>query len=127
MTAQAILLLSFLLIGHFLGDFTPLSTPRMLEAKASGGPILPIAAHAAVHAVLAGIVVAAIARPAPGLTAIAVGLEFATHLALDGARSWMCVRRPALRDPGTNAFWTALGMDQLSHVLVLVAIAALVL
>lgn len=126
MTAQAIALLAFLLLGHFLGDFTPLSTPRMLEAKANGGPIAPIAAHAAVHAVLTGIAVLAIARPAPGLVATAVGIQFLTHLALDGGRAWIGVRRPALNDPATNAFWTALGLDQLSHALVLVGITALV-
>lgn len=127
MTTQAVVLFCFLLIGHFLGDFTPLSTPRMLEAKANGGPIWPIAQHAGVHAILTGIAVLAIAQTGAALAGLAFGVQFTTHLALDGARSWSGTRRPALNDPTTNAFWTALGLDQLSHTLVLVVITLLVL
>ena len=127
MTAQAIVLLGFLLIGHFLGDFTPLSTRRMLEAKARGGPMLPIAQHAGVHAVLTGLAVLAVARPGPELLGLAFGIQFATHLVLDGLRARLGARSSSLSDPGANVFWTALGIDQLAHALVLVGIAALVL
>ena len=63
MTAEAAWLLAFLLIGHFLGDFTPLSTPSMLRAKAVGTPLGPIGAHAAVHAGLVAVAVALVAGP----------------------------------------------------------------
>ncbi|MFC1530646.1 DUF3307 domain-containing protein [Gemmatimonadota bacterium] len=127
MTIQAAVLLTFLLVGHFLGDFTALSTPRMQEAKRKGTPIGPIALHALVHALLVGVAVAAIARPDPMLLLGAVTVEFWTHLGLDWFRGRMTARRPALADPGQPVFWTVLGLDQLAHGLVLVGIASLAL
>lgn len=127
MTEQTAVLLIFLFVGHFLGDFTPLATARMLEAKLTGSPIGPIALHALVHAVLVGLAVAAIARPVPMLILAAVTVEFWTHLGLDWVKGKMSVRRPALGDPGQPIFWTILGIDQLAHALVLVGIAFLAL
>jgi len=127
MTDQAAVLLVVLFVGHFLGDFTPLATARMLEAKLTGSPIGPIALHALVHAVLVGLAVTAIARPVPMLILAAVTVEFWTHLGLDWIKGKMSVRRPALGDPGQPIFWTALGIDQLAHALVLVGIAFLAL
>ena len=60
MTAQTMVLLAFLFVGHFLGDFTPLASARMQEAKLSGTPLGPIALHALVHAVLVGIALLAL-------------------------------------------------------------------
>lgn len=127
MTPTAALLLGFLLVGHFLGDFTPLSTERMREAKQTGRPVGPIALHALVHAVLAGIAVAAVARPLPMLLLGAVAIEFWTHLGIDWLRGRLTVRYPAIGDTNERAFWTTLGLDQLAHGLVLVGIAWLVL
>ena len=127
MTTQAAVLLTLLLVGHFLGDFTALSTPRMQEAKRKGTPIGPIALHALIHAVLVGVAVVAIARPVPMLILAAVSVEFWTHLGLDWVKGKMSVRRPGLGDPGQSIFWTALGIDQLAHALVLVGIAFLAL
>jgi hypothetical protein len=126
MSGEALALLSCLLIGHFLGDFTPLATARMQEAKASGGPQLPIIAHAGVHAAFTGIAVLLVARPTLDLLAIAVAIQFASHWALDAFRARVGLQAPALSDPSNNAFWTALGLDQLVHALVLLGIASLV-
>jgi len=127
MTDQAATLLIFLFVGHFLGDFTPLATARMQEAKLSGTPIGPIALHALIHAALVGVAVVAIVRPVPMLILAAVTVEFWTHLGLDWFRGKMSVRRPALGDPNQRVFWTALGLDQLAHTMVLVGIAFLAL
>ena len=126
MTAQAAVLLVFLFVGHFLGDFTPLASARMQEAKLSGTPIGPIALHALVHALLVGIATVAIARPLPMIALGAVAIEFWTHLGLDWFRGKLSARRPALGDPGQPVFWTVLGLDQLAHALVLVGIAFLI-
>lgn len=127
MTDQAATLLIFLFVGHFLGDFTPLATAQMQEAKLSGTPIGPIALHALIHAALVGVAVVAIVRPVPMLILAAVTVEFWTHLGLDWFRGKMSVRRPALGDPNQRVFWTALGLDQLAHAMVLVGIAFLAL
>jgi hypothetical protein len=127
MTPEATVLLSMLFVGHFFGDFTFLSTPRMQEAKRTGRPIGPIALHALVHAVLVAIAVGAIVRPQPMLLLGAVAIEFWTHLAVDWFRGRLTARHPAIGNPEESAFWTVLGLDQLAHALVLLGIAYLVL
>ncbi len=74
-----------------------------------------------------GVAVVAIVRPVPMLILAAVAIEFWTHLGVDWFRGKMSVRRPALGDPNQRVFWTALGLDQLAHALVLVGIAFLAL
>jgi hypothetical protein len=124
MTGQATWLLAGLLFGHFLGDFTPLSTARMQAAKAAGGPLGPILAHAAVHGLLAGAVVATLARPALATVAGLAAFELVTHFLLDAGRARLSARVATLADPSRRPFWTLLGLDQLAHGLVLVTIAA---
>lgn len=126
MTEAAILLMALLFIGHFLGDFTPLATRRMQEAKIGKGPVGWIAAHAGVHGVL---VLAAVAwlRPDWRLALSAAGIEFATHLGIDYSKMWLGVRFPALADPAGGSFWVLFGADQLAHALVLLGIAVLAL
>jgi hypothetical protein len=126
-SAAAAVLMAALLVGHELGDFTPLATARMLRAKSEGGPIGPIAAHAAVHGVFVGLAVLIVAHPSPSILALAIGVEFVTHFAIDIARARIGLRVPVLKDAGAGPFWWALGFDQLLHGLVLVGIAFLVL
>ena len=127
MTAQALWLMAALLFAHYLGDFTPLATARMQEAKANGGPLRPIVAHALVHAVLVTAVVAVLVSTAGTLLAAVAALEFGTHFALDAFRARLGRRVPAFNDPGRNSFWYMLGADQLVHGLVLVGVVALAL
>lgn len=126
MSTQAALLLAVLFVGHFLGDFTPLATARMQEAKANGGPMRLIAAHAAVHAALTGVAVALVAAPEAPILVLAMGLQFLTHWGLDAFRARLGVRVSALADSSKSVFWTALGADQLAHSLVLLAITVIV-
>lgn len=127
MTSQAIWLMAALLVAHCLGDFTPLATPRMHEAKANGGPLLLIAGHAAVHMVLVAAAIVLIVGPAWSVVTMAAAVELVTHFALDATRARLGLRFRALRTPSEDAFWWAFGVDQLSHGLVLVGLAGLVL
>lgn len=126
MTAAAAVLLAALLTAHCLGDFTPLATARIRQAKAEGGPLRYIALHAGIHAGLVGVAVLALAGPTPSALALAFGIELTTHFAIDTSRARLGVRLPVLADMQANPFWWALGVDQLLHGLVLVAIALLV-
>jgi len=126
MSEQAAGLMAALLVAHFLGDFTPLATARMLEAKAVGRPIGPIAVHALIHAILVAIAVALAARPGWQMVGAAAAIEFWTHLVIDWTRGRMGAAMPALSESGDQQFWTVLGLDQLAHGLVLVWIALLV-
>jgi len=119
-------LLAFLLLAHYLGDFTPLSTSRMLEAKAAGGPVSPIASHAGVQTLLVALIVAVASGFDLRLVAAVVAIEFVTHFVIDLTRARLGVRFPQLRDPTNREFWWALGLDQLAHALVLVLITFLV-
>ena len=126
MTGQAAVLLAALMLTHFLGDFTPLASARMQDAKAAGTPIGPIAAHALIHAALLGLTVALIARPSVQTVVAAMAIQFWTHLGLDWGKGRLGGAHPDLADPGQQAFWTALGFDQFLHGLVLVWIVWLV-
>lgn len=127
MSAAAVWLLSALLVAHCLGDFTPLATDRMQLAKANGGPLHLIAGHAAVHGLLVALAVVAFASPAWSVLAIAAAAEFVTHLLIDGVRARLSARFAVLRDPSERLYWTALGIDQLAHTLVLVGIARFII
>ncbi len=127
MSAPAAGFLVLLFFCHFLGDFTPLATPRMQAAKAAGTPVGPIAAHALAHALLVGVVVLLASGSAPGLVGMAAGIEFATHLVIDWTRGRLSAQYPGLSDPRGQAYWSILGLDQLAHGLVLIWIAFLVL
>jgi hypothetical protein len=127
MTGQAGWLMACLLVGHFLGDFTPLATARMQKAKAAAKPMWPIAAHAAVHAVLAGLAIGLVAVPGLQLLGMAVAIQFVSHFVIDAVRARISRDSKVLRDVSRGAFWRFLGFDQLLHGLVLVGLAVLVL
>ncbi len=127
MTGDALWLLGALFLGHYLGDFTPLLTARMLEAKAQGSPLKPIAGHAGVHGVLVGVAVAVLAAPGWSLLLAVCGIEFGTHFVIDATRGRLARVFPVLRDPEQGVYWYVFGLDQLAHMLVLLGLAALVL
>ncbi len=127
MTAEGAALMLALLAGHFLGDFTPLLTERMREAKANGGPFGPIALHGAVHGLLTLAAAGAILRPPAVPLLLAAGAVLVTHFTIDAARARLGLRFEDLRDPTSQLFWTALGLDQLAHAAVLVGVAAFLL
>ncbi len=126
MSAQAVWVLAGLFLAHFLGDFTALATPAMQAAKAKGRPVGPIAAHAAVHALLVTLVVWGVVAPALPVLSVAAALELSSHFCIDWLRGFFSRRRPALADPTGGPFWVAFGLDQLAHALVLIGVAALV-
>lgn len=127
MTATGAWLLVALLVAHDLGDFTPLATERMREAKARGRPAWLIGMHAAIHGVLVGVALMIVIRPSVTVLALAVGFELVTHFVIDLSKARLGVRIPPLGDMHTNPFWWVMGVDQLLHGLVLVGIAFMVL
>jgi hypothetical protein len=126
MTNQAALLLAGFFFAHYLGDFTPLSTPRMLAAKTNAKPMWLIAAHALVHTLLVALVILIVVFPSWSVLALAAAIECVTHFVLDASRARLGRRVPALNDPSRNIFWYSLGLDQFAHALVLLGLALLV-
>lgn len=127
MTGTAAWLLVALLVAHDLGDFTPLATERIREAKATGHPVGWIWMHAAIHAVLVSVAVMLVIGPSITVLALVAGLELATHFLIDLSKAHLGLRVPRLGDMRTNPFWWVLGVDQFLHGMVLVGIAFLVL
>lgn len=125
MSGEAASLLLGLLLAHYLGDFTPLASERVQRAKATGGPLLPIVGHAAVHGLLTGVAAGLIVRPGWTWLAGAAGIVFLSHLLIDVGRSQLTARISALRSPDRQLFWVAMGADQLAHVAILVGLTAL--
>ena len=127
MTTQAAVLLAGFLFAHYLGDFTPLSTPDMLAAKAKARPMWLIAAHALVHTVLVALIILIVVFPSWSILFLAAVIEFVTHFAIDAGRAKFSQRLPELNNPGRNSFWYTRGLDQFAHAAVLIFLAALVL
>ena len=76
---------------------------------------------------LVGLAVAVIAAPGWLLVTAAGATELITHFALDTGRARLSARFPALARPDRDGYWRLLGVDQLAHALVLLAIAAMVI
>lgn len=127
MSAEVAWLLAGLFTAHYLGDFTPLLTERMLAAKREGRPVGPMALHGIVHGALAAIAVGVTASPRLGTLGLAAAIVLASHFAMDLGRARLSARFPALRDSTRRAFWVSLGFDQLVHGLVLIWVATVVL
>lgn len=126
MNPDTTLLIALLLVAHYLGDYTPLSTPRMLDAKVGKGPLWLIGAHAAVHAALVTTAVL-IVRPSAEAALTAAAVQLVTHFLIDFVKMRVTVSYASLQDPSQGAFWSVFGADQLAHMFVLLGIAVLVL
>jgi hypothetical protein len=127
MTSEAAILLCGLFLAHYCGDFTPLATRRMLDAKAAATPLWPIAAHAGVHTALMASVIVLVSSPDRVVLLLACAVQFVTHFALDAGRARLGRWYPALNNPSRPRFWHVLGLDQLAHAIVLILVATMVL
>lgn len=123
---QVSLLIS-LLISHYIGDYTHLSTKEMLDAKRIGRPYKPIADHALVHTVIMCLVCAIFisktnrANPATTLY-IVCAIEFFSHFFIDVLKGKCNVWFPAVSQPQNKSHWYIFGFDQLLHQIAIVAI-----
>lgn len=126
MSGNEVLIVSALLVAHYVGDFSPLATAGMQRAKANGGPLLVIAGHASVHGVLVALAAAVVAGPGGGMVLAAALIVFVSHFALDVAKAKLGRRFPVLNAPQRREFWYVLGLDQLGHALVLVGLTPLI-
>lgn len=121
---QLILLLS-LFFCHFLADFTHLSTNWMLNAKRFGSPLLPILAHAFVHAALMATTLEIYCHCTIygyetklfELTRVdkLFFLQLVTHFLIDFWKGRMNFWFPTLTDPSNKWHWVLFGFDQFLH------------
>lgn len=110
-----------LLVCHYLGDFTHLSRPYMLQAKRFGHPKQPIFDHAATHGFLVGLAVGLFTGSWLAW-AVALAIETVTHFWIDVLKGKMNVWFPSVANPQNYSHWYLFGADQFLHVLVLIFI-----
>ena len=122
---QLCLVLSTLLLCHYLGDFC-LTTKSMIRAKSNGKEYFPILLHAGVHAMLMVLALALFGISFQGC-AEAFLIELVSHFIIDTAKSKLSIMYEVLRDNTHKPYWMVYGFDQLLHILVVVAIIALCL
>ncbi|MCU0431746.1 MAG: DUF3307 domain-containing protein [Cytophagaceae bacterium] len=105
---------------HFLGDFV-LSSKRMLEAKKYGRPVLPIAGHAGIHALLMYVWMYnfVLFETLLYLTMI----QFVSHLIIDVAKGRLQQALPSCREATQKGYWILFGADQLLHASVILYMA----
>lgn len=116
MTPQ--LLLIGLFFCHFLADFTWLSTTWMLTAKSLGKPLLPIFAHAAVHATLMGLLLV-FGNLNLALWCNLVVFQLLSHFLIDLWKGRMNGWFPQLKSPANKWHWIIFGFDQFLHATVI--------
>lgn len=106
-----------LLLCHWLGDYTHLSTKDMLAAKRLGKPLVPIWIHACVHGLLSFYVLllaGSVASAAYGCMII-----WFSHFLIDVLKGRMNGWFPTLQNPANVYHWWVFGIDQTLHVLVI--------
>ncbi len=108
-------------ICHWIADYTPLSTPWMLKAKRFGIPLLPILAHAGVHAICMLIVMLHLLPVEKGWLVLQLsGFQLLTHFIIDVLKGKTTYYFPILQDNTKSPYWTLMGFDQLLHQVVII-------
>ena len=108
-----VLVFTLLSFCHWLGDYTHLSTGKMLAAKRLGYPYLPILYHALVHTVLVLVVLMFVTSP---LNAIGLALfVLSTHFGIDVLKGEINKWFPLLQNPANKYHWYVFGIDQFLH------------
>lgn len=104
-------------VVHWLADFTPLSTKKMLAAKAKGYPLSPILCHALVHAILFFIVALLLSNDLLISSHIFM-LQLSSHFVIDTVKG--LISRGKCKDMTNVLFWTVLGFDQMLHQFIII-------
>ena len=107
------MLFVFLIICHYLADFTHLQSDWMVNGKKNLS-LLPIFAHAGIHAALMLIPLLMWTTVIGALTLAA--LQFGAHFGIDFAKGF--VNKKFTKLNGTKWEWYIFGADQLAHTLI---------
>ncbi len=114
---EVFVLLVLFQFKHFIADYL-LQFPYMYENKGIKGNwkqwVLPLVDHSGIHAILTLLIISAATTADIGVKAAA--FDFATHFVID---RWKATRGS---NPSESKFWRELGIDQMLHHLVGIAI-----
>jgi len=113
-------ILGGLFFCHYLGDYTFLSRPFMLKAKATGSPVWPIFIHACIHGLLMLLLLLCVMTTSTwSLIPELILIQVLTHFAIDVWKGMMNVWFPILKHNTKYPHWTIFGLDQLLHTFVI--------
>lgn len=115
------IILICLSIGHFLGDYTHLSTNWMLSAKRYGKPLSPILCHALVHTIFVQIVLIFFINDWSRIL-ISMLFMLITHFSIDVVKGRINKYFPSVQQPSNKIHWYIFGADQLLHFIVIIII-----
>jgi len=119
-----IVLLILLNICHWLADYSHLSTNKMLAAKKTGKPLMPIFQHAYMHATLMTCV---LLFYTDARTAVLLwSFQLVTHFTIDVLKGKCNVWFPSVANPADKAHWYIFGFDQLLHQIVIIIMVSIV-
>jgi hypothetical protein len=127
MSKQTIYLIFSLQIAPLIGDFSPLSTKWMLEAKLKGKPLLPILCHALVHASLMFVpihIFTNYSMKALDKADLMILFQLISHFTIDVWKGRMGVWFPSLSINTNAEFWYLFGFDQFLHQCVILIMIA---
>lgn len=114
-----LILTASLLMCHFLADFSHLTRPWMLKAKATGKPIFPIFCHALVHTVLMAIVLLIYKGCESEIfISFPLLLQLVSHTLIDTCKGYLNLFE-GFRNPTSQWHWIIFGGDQLCHQLII--------
>jgi Protein of unknown function (DUF3307) len=97
------------IIKHFVADFLLQTSWMALGKERAEHWILPLSAHAGIHAAATFLIVTALMPRLYWLAAV----DFVIHFTID--RSKALISRAANTDPTKATFWWLLGFDQALH------------
>ena len=112
-------MLYLLFLCHFLGDYTHLSTRKMLNAKKLAKPLLPIFYHSVVHGVLILVPLLLFNYNKIYYAFIVMVLS---HFLIDVSKGLVNRYFEQTRDISKTIFWIVFGLDQFLHSVVLIII-----
>lgn len=104
---------------HFLGDFSPLSTPWMIHAKQFGKPLLPILAHASIHGTLMFIFLLIFGIGYETSFQLLI-MQVSSHFFIDVLKGRINGWFPKVQSPINKEHWILFGLDQYLHALVII-------
>lgn len=107
-------LLLQLFFGHFLGDFTPFLTVKMIAAKEKGKPLYPILMHALVHASFV-FTILLFHNIEWHIIILCTLFELFAHFTIDVLKGKTAEKYPCTKNPKKRMFWATLGIDQFLH------------
>jgi len=114
------MLVTLLLLNlcHWAGDYTHLSTTKMLNAKKLGKPLTPILTHAGVHTILFFTCIVFL----HGLQAalLAAVIQLPSHFIIDVWKGKMNARFTPLQNPLNKFHWWVFGIDQCLHQFIII-------